>query len=268
MLKISRISIQKGNRDRYNIYIHNGKTEDYGFSVDEDILIQYNLRKGLELSKEKIAQLKYEDNVHKNYNQVINFLSYRMRSEQEVREYLIKKEVDQDYIDQIIQKLIDQNFIDDQEFARLFIKSRIRTSTKGPIFIKKELMDKGVSEQYAEEALKKYTFAIEIEKATKIVEKRLKRSSKHSFQRQIDQARAALQRNGFSHDIISEVMTQFRENIDEQAEWDAIQHQGEKLFNRHRKKYESYDLHQKVKEGLYRLGFSIDLINKYLEKHK
>lgn len=268
MMKISRVTTQKKNRKRYNIYIYNGKQEEYGFSVDEDILVQHNLRKGLEISKEKVAHLKKQDTVHQSYNQVINYLSYRMRTKQEIREYLLKKEVDIEHIEQIIEKLVNQKLLDDEEFANLFVQSRIRSSTKGPIFVKKELMNKGVAERYAHQALNKYTYEKQFEKALKIVEKRLQRKSKHSFRRQLEQAKGTLQRNGFTSEVISDIIAEFHESKDENAEWNALTHQGEKLLRRHRKKYAGYELHQKVKEGLYRQGFSISVINEYLSNNE
>lgn len=268
MVTISRITTQKSNKNRYNIYIYNGKQEKYGFSIDEDLLIKHNLRKGLEISKEKMNQLMGQDEIHQSYNQVLRYLSYRMRSEKEVRTYLEKKEVIPEHIEQIVYKLTDQNFIDDQEFAKMFVRSRIKSSKKGPLLIKNELIDRGVSETYAIEALSIFFDDIQFKKATDIVKKRLQRSSKHSFQRQLDQSKAALQRNGYTNELIMDVIQQFHDHKDEQAEWNAIEHQGEKLFRRHRKKFVERELQQKVKEGLYRHGFSNDLIHKYLASQK
>lgn len=264
MVTISRITTQKRNQGRYNVYIHNGRQETYGFSVDEDVLVQFNLRKGLEINKEQIKQLIDQDLMNQSYNQALKYLSYRMRSEKEVRSFLATKEVSSDQIDQMIHKLKSQNLLDDLEFANMFVRSRIQSSRKGPLLIKNELKNKGVTEIISNQALKEYTYDIQFKKAMNIVKKRLERSSKHSFKRQLDQAKAALQRNGYTHDVILDVVRQFQENKDENAEWLAIQHQGEKLFRKHGKKYKDYELQQKVKEGLYRQGFSIDIIHKYL----
>ncbi|MGV3466194.1 MAG: recombination regulator RecX, partial [Heyndrickxia sp.] len=43
---ITKITVQKNLSDRYNIYLD----EEYAFSVDEDVLTRFQLRKGKELS--------------------------------------------------------------------------------------------------------------------------------------------------------------------------------------------------------------------------
>ncbi|GAA3331694.1 hypothetical protein GCM10020331_089280 [Ectobacillus funiculus] len=45
MAVITKIQVQKNNKERYNIYIDKGSGEEYGFSVDGYTLVKYNLRK-------------------------------------------------------------------------------------------------------------------------------------------------------------------------------------------------------------------------------
>ena len=46
---ITKITTQKKNKERYNIFMDEGKGEQYAFSVDEAVLIKYQLKKGMEL---------------------------------------------------------------------------------------------------------------------------------------------------------------------------------------------------------------------------
>src|SRR5699024_5449048 len=116
MTKIARITTQKKHKNRYNIFLDNGQSEKYGFSVDEAILIEYGLRKGLELDDSMITTLIQKDTLHKSYTQAINFLSFRMRTKKEIYDYLVKKEVDTEHITKIIDKLIAEKLIDDGQF--------------------------------------------------------------------------------------------------------------------------------------------------------
>src|SRR5690625_4581235 len=101
MMKITRITTQKRSKHRYNIFIDGGQGEQYGFSVDEDILIEFGLRKGLELDEAMMRKLVQQDSIHKSYDQAIRYLGYRMRTEKEIRDYLLKKEVDREHITEI-----------------------------------------------------------------------------------------------------------------------------------------------------------------------
>lgn len=264
MAKITRITTQKKNKHRYNIFLDHGQGEKFGFGVDEEVLIEHHLRKGLELDETMIQLLLKQDTYHQSYAQVIRYLGYRMRTKKEVRDYLVKKEVDEEHIAKIVQKLIERKLVDDQEFATLFVQTRIQTTTKGPGMVKRELMEKGVSERIANEAVTKYDYHIQYKKAHKIAEKRMKRSSKHSFRKQQEQLQVALLRNGFTQEIIRDVLENI-ENEDEAEEQKALHYHGERLFRRHSQKLTGYELKNKLKEALYRQGFTIEAINNYLD---
>jgi len=258
--KITRITTQKRSKHRYNIFIDDNQGEQYGFSVDEDILIEFGLRKGLELDEAMMRKLVQQDSIHKSYDQAIRYLGYRMRTEKEIRDYLLKKEVDREHITEIMNKLSSRKLLNDKEFAIAFVNTRIQTTTKGPGLVEKELMQKGVTQQIARQAVEQYTYGIQYEKAMKVAEKKIRQSSKHSFNKQLDQMQSTLIRNGFTRDVINDVRSEYREETDQDAELEALQHHGERLLRRYQGKYDDYELRNKLKEGLYRQGFSIGMI--------
>lgn len=265
MIKITRITTQKRNKHRYNIFTDDGQGEKFGFSVDEDVLIEFNLRKGLTINEAEMQTLLKKDILQQSYAKVIGYLGYRMRTKKEIRDYLVKKEVDEEHIEQILSKLEDRKLVDDKEFADLFVKTRIKTSTKGPGLVKRELTEKGVTSIIANEAVEQYSYGIQYEKATKVAEKRLKRNSRHSFKKQQEQLQATLLRNGFTQDIIRDVLFNIEE-VDTEAEMEALSYHGERLLRKHEGKLTGYELKNKVKESLYRQGFKIETINSYLDQ--
>ena len=117
MPTITKITVQKKNTDRYNIYMDYGKGEEYAFSVDEDVLIKHQLKKGMELDEFSLNEIGYQDDIRKAYNRAIHYLSRRMRSETEVRKHLAEKEVEEPVIQEVIHKLYDYHFLNDEEFA-------------------------------------------------------------------------------------------------------------------------------------------------------
>ncbi|MRH44655.1 recombination regulator RecX [Aquibacillus halophilus] len=267
MAVISRITTQKKNKHRYNIFLKNGQSEDYGFSVDEDILIQFHLRKGLELDKETTEQLLKKDSIHKTYSLTINFLSYRMRSTKEIREYLIKKEVEQEQIEVVIKRLLSEGLLNDKEFAEALVRTRVQTTSKGPMLVKKELIDKGILMTVADEALSFYTYEDQFEKATKWLEKKIRSSGKKSFRQQVQSIQQTLMQKGFTQDIIKDVLANIEDEKDDSEEWDAIVYQGEKLVRKYEKKFEGSELKQKVKATLYRKGFNFELMDRFIDEY-
>src|SRR5699024_3101393 len=117
--KITRITTQKNNHGRYNIFLDHGSGEEFGFGVDEDVLVTFALAKGKEVDEKELKAVIFEDDVKKAFNQAINFLSYRMRSAKEIKDYLLKKDMHVEAIPIVIERLQYQRYVDDREFAKM-----------------------------------------------------------------------------------------------------------------------------------------------------
>lgn len=267
MTKITKITTQKRNKNRYNIFIDDGQGETYGFSVEEDVLIEFHLRKGMELTPDLIRTLMQKDNLHKSFTLAINYLSYRMRSEKEIRDYLAKKEVDEEKINQVVTRLKDEGYLHDGEFAEALVNTRINTTSKGPLIVERELREKGVDRHTAEEALTHFDPEIQLEKAMKLVEKKKKTSSKKSHKQQIQYLKQTLMQKGFPSEIVQEAISQSELEEDTEEEWEAVVFQGEKLLRKHQRKEDQSGVKQKVKAGLYQKGFDFELINRFIEEY-
>ncbi|WP_235425115.1 hypothetical protein [Heyndrickxia ginsengihumi] len=87
MPTITKISVQKNNPERYNIFLDG----QYRFSVDEEVLARFQLLKGKEISSFELDHIMLQDDIRKGVNIAIQFLSFRMRSEKEIKDYLRKK---------------------------------------------------------------------------------------------------------------------------------------------------------------------------------
>lgn len=266
MKKIAKITTQKRKKDRYNIFLYDGENEEYAFSVDEAVLVEFHLRKGLELDDSMIETLKKKDNIQKSYLLAINFLSYRMRTKKEMHDYLKKKEVDPEHIKVVIERLIKEKLIDDKLFAEMFVRTRISTSSKGPLLIKKELVEKGVTNSIAGQAIELYSYELQYEKVSKLLEKKRMTSKKESNKQQVQKLQGHLLQKGFSQAVVSDALNNFDQEQESEDEWEALCYQGDKLLRKNKKKYEGFTLKQKMKEGLYRKGFQMDDINRFLDE--
>src|SRR5690625_7906868 len=95
----------------------------------------------------------------------INYLSYSMRSTQEIRTYLRQKEVTPSTIAEIISRLEKEKLLDDLSFAQTFVRDRMHRSTRRPRVIMNELRAKGVKAEIANDAVTQYDEAGEFAKA-------------------------------------------------------------------------------------------------------
>lgn len=258
---ITKIAQQKRKKDRYSIYVD----EKYAFSVEEDMLVRYQLTKGKTLTKDEINTITDNDTYHRAYLMAINYLSYRMRSVEEMNTYLQRKEVDPNWIEQIIVTLMEEKLLDDMVFANAYVRDRMHQTSKGPRLIEKELIDKGISIQTAKQATKQYSPEAQFEKALKWLEKERNKKTRHSVKKQEDQLRMKLMKKGFEQEVISHVFNESKPEIDLNREQEIFQKQADKLLRKHQRKLTGFDLKMKMKAALYQKGFQSEMIDIYID---
>jgi regulatory protein len=266
---ITKITTQQKNTDRFNIFMDygKGKGEEFAFSVDSDVLIKFQLKKGMELDDFSFVEIQYQDDIRKAYNKAIHYLARRMRSEKEIKDYLLTKEIDEPVINEILHKLISLKYINDEEFALAYVRTQANTTDKGPNVIKMELKEKGIAEGILNQSLKEFPLEQQIEKATKISVKFFDKQAKDSLKIQKQKLENLLLRKGYSFEVINIAVNETWINNEADEEMEAIRFQAEKA---HRKlnKYNGFEYEQKMKQALYRKGFPIELIETYLSESK
>jgi len=259
---ITKISVQQNNKERYNIFIN----EAFAFSVDEAVLARFRLKKGMELEEEDVAEILHADEVRKGYKDSVYYLAKRMRTEKEIREFLRKKEYNDEVIDLVVQKLYVQHYLDDRDFAKAYVHTQMKTTDKGPIVVAGELAQKGVDQSIVEQVLELYGKEEQVNKAKKLIGKVFQRNSNEAFLQKKQKAIQLLRRKGFSGEVISEALA---DNIqkDEENEKEALFYQTEKAFRRYRSE-SGNERFRKVQQYLYRKGFSMEDIQQAVEQFK
>lgn len=262
---ITKIQIQQKNKSRFNIFIDKGQGEEYGFSVHENVLIRHRLQKGMEIDDKLLVCILHEEEINKAYLHGIHYLSYGMRSEKEIVEYLELKEYEGEAIVLAIEKLKRERYIDNRAFAKAYVLTKKNTTSKGPLLIKRELIEKGIKGEELEVGMQEFPFDQQIEKATEWVTKKAKQSNRHSQREQLLRLKNQLRTKGYGQEVIEGV---FRERIvenDESEEVVALQYHRDKALRKYRN-LSGFELKMKVKQYLYRRGFKLDDIERFLNK--
>src|SRR5690606_13739175 len=130
----------------------------------------------------------------------------------------------------------------------------------------RELQEKGVTADIANQAVAKYPYDHQFATALKWVSKEQNKKSKLSYRKRNEQLRIKLMQKGFSKDVVNDVMAELSMGLNKEEEFSNLKLQGDKLYRRYSKKYAGYDLKMKITAGLYHRGFSGELINEYVEK--
>ncbi|MBB5355598.1 regulatory protein [Anoxybacillus mongoliensis] len=265
MMWVEKIEVDRKNAERFYVHFVEEDGSKQVVSVDQDILIEYRIKKGMAVTAEQWAEMMKKDDEKQAYKLALRFLAYRMRSKREVADYLAKKDIDARTIERVIVKLQHERYIDDEQFAHAYVQTQMNTTMKGPYVICRELMDKGISDDVIAKAMERYTEDMQRDKAIKWIEKINKQSKKRSYQEQKIYIAQLLHMKGFSPHIVEVAKQHVTEN--DEAEWEALMYHGEKAHRRYAK-YDCYTYEQKMKQALYRKGFSLSLIEKFLEKKK
>lgn len=84
--------------------------------------------------------------------QASRYLSYRPRSESELRGLLAKRGFPSDEIDETVLRLKEKGLLNDLRFARLWKGSRLSLRPRSQRMIRLELEEKGVSQEIIDEA--------------------------------------------------------------------------------------------------------------------
>ncbi len=145
--KITALKAQKRNPDRVSVFLDG----EYAFGLFR--VVAAWLQIGQEIDEEKIRQLKQSEASEKAYQRALNFLSYRVRTETEIRRNLKKHDTPESVIEEVLERLRRNNLVDDLHFASAWVENRSEFRPRGRRALQSELRQKGVDQEVIEEAL-------------------------------------------------------------------------------------------------------------------
>ena len=209
--KITALKAQKRNPNRINVYL------DGSFAFGLARIVAAWLQIGQVISDEKIQSLQAQDTVEVAYQKALHFLSFRPRTENEIRRKLKDAGFEEEIADPILQRLRDAGMVSDTEFARNWIESRSTFKPRGRRALTLELRQKGVSEEIIHAALVEMDDESDLAyRAGLRYAKRLTQADWGTFRERLT---AFLGRRGFSYGTIAPQVRKI---------WDEIQNnQGE-----------------------------------------
>ena len=197
MKKITAISVQKKDPNRVNIYLDG----EFAFGVAR--ITAAWLKSGDELSDEKIARLIAEDTREWAYQQALLYLSYRARSEKEIRQNLQKHEMPEDVIEETLERLRTAGLANDNEFAQTWVENRNTFRPRSRRALAMELRQKGLDDETVHSALSGVDEdALAYEAAQKRLG-RLKSLEWNDFRKKLSEF---LARRGFPYSVIAPIV--------------------------------------------------------------
>lgn len=141
-MKITDIKSQVKRAGRYSVFV-DGK---YTFSLGELELVNAGLKVGQELTAEELTGLQDTARLDKAYDRALNFIAIRRRSEWEIREYLKRKDYEQEIIGVVLSKLGEYGYVNDEAFATAWVESRRLLKATSKRRLQQELRAKRVAD--------------------------------------------------------------------------------------------------------------------------
>ncbi len=198
MRKITAIVVQKRSPNRVNIYL------DGEFAFGLARIVAAWLRIGQELSEEKIERLQAEESRERAFQQAILFLSYRSRSESEIRQNLRKHEFPEPVIETTLERLREGGLANDNQFARAWVENRTTFRPRSRRLMAMELRQKGLNEEAVASAVENVDDEALAYEAAQKRAARFRDLEWNEFRKKLSDF---LARRGFSYSVIAPVIT-------------------------------------------------------------
>jgi regulatory protein len=201
MRKVTALRAGRGRKKRVNIFL-DGK---FAFSLDAEVAAKEGLEVEQMLSVERIEALARSDHLHRCFNAAVHYLSYRPRSEPELRERLHRRGFDGDSVETVITRLKKQCLVDDIAFAQFWRDNREAFSPRSQWLTKLELRRKGVANDIIDQVVDTIDDEDSAYRAALRKARSLPHSDEQSFRRRLGEH---LKRRGFSYGVINHIVEQ------------------------------------------------------------
>ena len=198
MKKVTAIEVQKRSPNRVNVYL------DGEFAFGLARIVAAWLRVGQELDEKKIEELQAQDARERALQQAILFLSYRARSESEIRRNLRKHEIPEPVIDQTLERLRQDGFANDDQFAKAWVEDRSTFRPRSRRMLALELRQKGLDDESVKTALESVNDEALAYEAAQKRAARYNTLEWNDFRKKLSDF---LARRGFSYSVTSTVVT-------------------------------------------------------------
>ena len=244
------IKYKKGSKGLYKVELDDGRV----LSLYEDVILKFDLLLKKEIMDSDLDSINKYNLECDVYYVALNNIKSRFKSEFELRNILKKKEYPDEYIELAINKLIKQGYLNDRLFARSYINNQMLTTSRGPLRIQRDLLDKKIDYNVVNEELSVFSEEEQMMKIKKIISKKLQ--SNHSRGGYVLKQKVVndVKLLGYDSLVISRVISEFDFYSNDE---DIAKKEYNKLYKRLSHRYSGDELERKIREKLYQKGLKL-----------
>ena len=239
---------EKKKNGMYQVFFDNG----YDVDLHEEIILKYGLLIKKEADDKEIEKMLGENKKYIAYNMSIKYLTSKMKSIKEMKDYLYKNNFDKDIVNDVIDLLKKEKYLDDSAYSKAFINDKILLSNDGPNKVRNKLNELGVDKDIIEKSIITFTDKLQEERIKKIADKQIainKNKSAYILKNKITEY---LYNLGYDKSLILNYM----EKVSIKDDKELVKKEYDKIYKKLSKKYSGSELEYKVKQKMYSLGFN------------
>ena len=194
------LSLRAGHRrGKQTILLDDGRS----FVFSDEACLRAGVRVGVVADEAYLHQLEIAEQRTSAHESALRLLSYRARSEREVRSRLAQRGIGADIIDDELQRLRAAGLLDDEAFAKMWVEERGQLAPRGERLLRNELRAKGIAADSIDVAtgdVDDHAAALRVARARA---RKLSNASYEEFRKKVG---GLLQRKGFDYTVTSSVL--------------------------------------------------------------
>lgn len=210
MARITALRPGKGRAKRMNVYL-DGK---YAFNLDNEVIAGKKLEVEQELSDEDIEILSRADDFQRCLNAALHYLSYRPRSENEIKDRLKRGKYNTETREMVIIRLKEKGYIDDLAFARFWQDNRQSFNPRSRWLTRMELKKKGVDGSIIDQVINDID---DVDSAYQAALGKINKISLSDYQTYRRRMGDYLRRRGFNYEVIKKTVERTWEELTDKA---------------------------------------------------
>ena len=197
MPEITKLERQKHDKTRVSVFVD----EEYAFSCKDEIIVEFNIKKGMNVNELPLEKIKKEDDFSRAYSYAYKSVLRSDKTEKQIFDALKKNEFEENIIEKVIERLKENDLINDIKYAEYAVCAFRGTGKRGIIY---KLKQRGLSDEIINLAIEKIDEDDQVKEACELIRKKTKQGE-DKYKQNLRIKRYLLQR-GFEWDTIDEAM--------------------------------------------------------------
>ena len=256
VIKYMKIIGIKKLKNKYKIILEN----DNIIETYDEIIIRYNILYKKEINQDLKRTIEDENTFYEIYNDIIKFINKKIRSINEIREYMNRKKISLEIQEKIIEKLKNSNLIDDSIYIKAYVHDKLLFSNYGLNKIREDLYKLGLDGNIIDTEINRFDSKDQKIKLEKMIIKKINNNTKYSSKIIRQKIINYFINLGYNREDIIEIL---EKNSTDNVE--IIKSEYSRIYNKYKVKYEGEQLENFVRQKLFQRGFSINEINNIIK---